>query len=41
MALGRSVFAISDNPMVWGFCCSVSKQPNLNLWEKDKKSSAV
>ncbi len=41
IALFKSFLAISDNPIVLGFCCSVSRQPNLNLCEKDKKSYAV
>lgn len=41
IALVKSFFAKSDNPIVFGFCCSVSKHPNLNLCENDKKSSAV
>ena len=41
MALGRSFFAIYESPIVFGFCCSVSRHPNLNLCEKERKSSAV
>jgi len=32
MAFGRSVCAISDKPIVRGFCCSVRRHPNLNLF---------
>ena len=41
MAVGRSSLAISDKPMVVGFCCSVRRHPSLNLWANERKSSAV
>lgn len=41
MALGKSSCAIWERPTVLGFCCSVKRQPSLNLWEKARKSSAV
>lgn len=41
IALCKSSCAIWDRPTVLGFCCSVKRQPSLNLWEKARKSSAV